>query len=613
MENLAASQHQKMSRRTSASSLYKLNKTERAHALHEKGIDDTLAATSLTHVKQLEIVKKDFSKEVRAQKDIKNFVDNSEVILDLNELTLEPIVDRLLDRMLQNDDRETVTLEEIKSSIFADKGRTRLQDKLQGMVSKEGNIEWEQTWICVPVTVPTLNKNHVGIARLRQNVNLGSHAEEIRFFILVLCPSDVKITKTSLETARTFATLFSDLSLRHNLMIATTVTEFKAHILVTSNEFASYQARPDITMIAEAVARNETADEEIKWYQIGRGLKMDFMRRIPYYLDDFKDGIFGPVGTVQKTIATTLFLYFSVILPAVALGVLNSNNTHGEISVYQVIVGQTFGAIVFTLLAGQPLVVVMTTAPLALFIKIIYTIAQDFEIDFLAFYAAIGLWNSFFLFLYSFFNMSVLMKFSSRSTEEIFSNFITIAFIKDSATNMVKTFHKHYWNDQCFPTFENITESSASNVTGYDYLKSEEAVDCNPGESFLSLILMLGTLWLGVTLFNFKQTPFLSRRKREILSDYALPVAVIVFSLIGSVLFYPTKVQTFPFEASGDIFKLVNFGSLSVGAVFGAMGLGFSLSLLFFMDQNISAAMVDSPDNKLVKGTVKKVVFEIEF
>jgi sodium borate transporter 11 len=27
-----------------------------------------------------------------------------------------------------------------------------------------------------------------------------------------------------------------------------------------------------------------------------------------------------------------------------------------------------------------------------------------------------------------------------------------------------------------------------------------------------------------------------------------------------------------------------------------------SLSLLFFMDQNISAAMVDSPDNKLVKG-----------
>src|SRR6185437_12196588 len=32
------------------------------------------------------------------------------------------------------------------------------------------------------------------------------------------------------------------------------------------------------------------------------------------------------------------------------------------------------------------------------------------------------------------------------------------------------------------------------------------------------------------------------------------------------------------------------------------MGLGFALSLLFFMDQNISAAMVNNPNNKLKKG-----------
>ena len=77
-------------------------------------------------------------------------------------------------------------------------------------------------------------------------------------------------------------------------------------------------------------------------------------------------------------------------------------------------VGQTIGALVFSVFAGQPLVVVMTTAPLALFISVIFKIASDFEIDFLAFYAAIGLWNSFFLCLYSIFNMSILMKFSSR-------------------------------------------------------------------------------------------------------------------------------------------------------------------------------------------------------
>ena len=110
-------------------------------------------------------------------------------------------------------------------------------------------------------------------------------------------------------------------------------------------------------------------------------MKRDFLKRIPYYLDDYKDGLIGPVGTVQKTVATTLFLYFSVILPAVALGVLNDYNTKGDISVYQVIVGQTFGAIIFAIFSGQPLVVVMTTAPLALFIKVYLQLIYVKKID----------------------------------------------------------------------------------------------------------------------------------------------------------------------------------------------------------------------------------------
>ena len=46
-------------------------------------------------------------------------------------------------------------------------------------------------------------------------------------------------------------------------------------------------------------------------------------------------------NTIQKTVATTLFLYFSVILPAVALGVLNAKNTNNQISVQQVIQSQS--------------------------------------------------------------------------------------------------------------------------------------------------------------------------------------------------------------------------------------------------------------------------------
>jgi sodium borate transporter 11 len=54
----------------------------------------------------------------------------------------------------------------------------------------------------------------------------------------------------------------------------------------------------------------------------------------------------------------------------------------------------------------------------------------------------------------------------------------------------------------------------------------------------------------------------------------------------------------FDSKREDNIFTIVPLHSLSVGAVFGGMGLGFCLSLLFFMDQNISAALVNAPQNK---------------
>lgn len=48
----------------------------------------------------------------------------------------------------------------------------------------------------------------------------------------------------------------------------------------------------------------------------------------------------------------------------------------------------------------------------------------------------------------------------------------------------------------------------------------------------------------------------------------------------------------------GEIFKQPPLSSLRWSAILGAMGLGFCLSLLIFMDHNIAGAMVNSPDNR---------------
>ena len=55
--DLENSSYRMSERRRSSGSLYKMNKAERARSLHEKGIDETLAATSLSHVKKTNVKK----------------------------------------------------------------------------------------------------------------------------------------------------------------------------------------------------------------------------------------------------------------------------------------------------------------------------------------------------------------------------------------------------------------------------------------------------------------------------------------------------------------------------------------------------------------------------
>ena len=108
------------------------------------------------------------------------------------------------------------------------------------------------------------------------------------------------------------------------------------------------------------------------WF--GRELKADFIRRRSWYISDWVDGFVG-YRTKQNLLSTILFLYFLCLLPVVAFGTLNEKNTKGFFSVKKAIISQGFGGILFACLAGQPLVVLLSTAPLALVTLIVYQIS----------------------------------------------------------------------------------------------------------------------------------------------------------------------------------------------------------------------------------------------
>ncbi|XP_037071831.1 sodium bicarbonate transporter-like protein 11 [Pollicipes pollicipes] len=490
---------------------------------------------------------KDFSSEVRASMDVSHFIKQAQLLLDVTETSLEGVVDRMLTALLEKE--PLTTREEAKGVLFVKDSVTQLAKTIQGTCSSPDrhtdSSDYDQSWTATMCHLPALQRRHVAIARLKHPANFGRTAKHVKLFVLILVPSKEKGTKNALETARTFATIIADMDFRQRLMEAHTEEEFMQLIV----KHTQMMAIEDGDTKVHAVNLDEEPLEDEKCCTVGTGLSADLKRRASFYIQDYVDGFVGN-KTLQKTISTTFFLYFAYVK--------------------KVIIGQTLGGLFFFVFGGQPLMVLLTTAPLAIYIKIIKNICDDFELDFFSMYCAVGLWNSFFIILYSVFDVSRLMRWSTRSTEEIFALFISIAFCVDATRDTVHNFQRNYLSPAC------LGVSEGANVTNYDVTNGTVVVidQCLRENSMLYLLLMLGTLWVGVSLYNFNKTPYLEANKREMLADYALPVAVLVMTFIGSFLFKEVKP---PVSA-------------------------FCLSLLFFMDQNISSAMVNNPGNKLKKG-----------
>lgn len=550
---------------------------------------------SLMFAKFERLPMKDFGAEVRASMDVDQFLIQAVLLLDVQETSLEGIVDKMLQKVL--DGREHLaTMAEAKETLFTHEQVHLLSRTIQGTCMREGGgFDYDQSWICAMCALPSLQKRHVAVARLKHPANMGRTCHEVRFFILVLTPSKEKGTKNALETGRTFATIFADMDFRQRLLEVHSEAEFKNVLLKHAQDLAAEQSNP----------AHQSSQAQLEFpprrCPIAQGLCDDVHRRLSFYVSDYIDGVVGH-RTIYKTISTIFFLYFACILPTIAFGALNDTNTKGKIGdVRKCIISQTIGGLSFALFGGQPLVILMTTAPLSLYIKVIYNICEDFELDFYAMYACVGLWNTFFLLLFAIFDASKLMKWCTRSTEEIFALFISIAFCVDAGRDVYKNFQRYYYASECLPPSAEALGSLLKSANNTTEALLGALPQCRRENSLLFLLLMLGTVWLAVSLYNFNKTPYLQASKREMLADYALPVAVIALSFLGAFVFREVETEQFHFGQS-DQFERARVEVLRWPAALGAMGLGLALSLLFFMDQNISAAMVNNPCNKLKKG-----------
>ncbi|XP_027692328.1 sodium bicarbonate transporter-like protein 11 isoform X1 [Vombatus ursinus] len=584
--------------------------------------EDDRSGCVLLHTSRKYLKLKNFEEEIRAHRDLDSFLARASIILDETATSLDDVLCEMLRHFCQDPSNAEpgFNFERIMATLFTDAGTPRegtvhlLSDIIQGVTATVTGIQYQQSWLCIICNIKSLQRRHVCISRLERPQNWGENSCEVRFVILVMAPPKSKSTKTATEVARTFATMFSDITFRLRLLEARTTEEFKEALMQQRHLLTVIKPRSAVISEGEIYTPARPRPHGTKdlqchnFLRLGKGIMDDIARRFPVYALDFTDGVIGNNKSLGKYFTTTIFLYFACLLPTIAFGSLNDENTKGVIDVKKTIAGQSIGGLLYALFAGQPLVVLLTTAPLALYIHVIRGICDDYHLDFHAFYAWTGLWNSFFLAVYAIFNLSLLMKVFKRSTEEIIALFISITFVLDAVKGMVKIFQKYYFGVHVSdhgdmhhsPTDLGLNASFLINSSNPTASEGEP-----PGRetALLSLLLMMGTVWLGHTLYQFKKSPYLHGRVREALSDCALPISVLTFSIVGSFVFHGIKMSKFNYNPSESLFELAKMRSLSLGAVGSAMGLGFLLSMLFFIEQNLVAALANAPENRLVKGT----------
>ncbi|KAK3554431.1 hypothetical protein QTP70_023039, partial [Hemibagrus guttatus] len=600
---------------------------------HQGGTDPDVHGCVLLNTSRRYVKLMNFEEEVRAHRDLDGFLERASILLHEDEASLDDVLKTMLRHISQ--DPHTAepgcNFEEIMSSLFTDAGSQEvnvhlLSETLQCVTATATGIQYQQSWLCILCNVKTLQRRHVCISRLDRPQNWGENCAEVRYVILILAPLKMKSTKTAMELGRTFASMFSDISFRQKLLESKTPEEFKEALVIQRYHLTAAKRK------TTAVEEEETDPHSHKplkcrdFFRVGRGIYEDLCRRLPFYISDFTDGIVGNNKALVKYMTTSIFLYIAVLLPAIAFGSLNDEITRGEIEnestpfdqsrikmlsdVQRTIIGQSIGGIIYSLFAGSPLVIPLTTAPIAIFISVIRGICDDYDLDFSAFYACIGLWNSLFLIIGGVFNLSLLVKLFKRSIEEVIAMFISVAFVADALKGTVKIFHRYYHP----PTLANgsIEElhrisaglnAGETNLTGAGLLSLPESfILCTRARPLLCLLLMLGTLWVGYTLYQFKRSPFLHAKMREILSDCALPISVLIFSYVGSYIFSDIGLPVFNYH-EGSLFRVAALEKLSGVSVVCAMGLGFLLALLIFIDQNIVVSLTNAPENRLLKGT----------
>ncbi|XP_056276011.1 solute carrier family 4 member 4a isoform X9 [Pseudoliparis swirei] len=381
-------------------------------------------------------------------------------------------------------------------------------------------------------------------------------------------------------------------------------------------------------------------DELQKTGRFCGGLLLDIKRKAPFFVSDFTDAIH------IQALSATLFIYLGTVTNAITFGGMLGDATENMQGVLESFMGTAISGGVFCLLGGQPLIILSSTGPVLVFERLLFNFSRDNELDYLEFRLWIGLWSAFYCLVLVATDASYLVQYFTRFTEEGFSCLISFIFIYDAFKKMLKLAH-HYpinadftmdyvtqydclcmapavlenssdvgdllegssdwiWNATYLPM--NATWSSLSRT---DCLKFNgelvgKACDFVPDIALMSFILFLGTYTCSMGLKKFKNSQFFPTTVRKLISDFAIILAMLIFCGVDMLVGVETPKLIVPTEFKPTSPKrgwvVPPFGGNPWWVYLASALPALLVTILVFMDQQITAVIVNRKEHMLKKG-----------
>ncbi|XP_040603556.1 sodium bicarbonate cotransporter 3 isoform X2 [Mesocricetus auratus] len=365
------------------------------------------------------------------------------------------------------------------------------------------------------------------------------------------------------------------------------------------------------------------------------GLILDIKRKAPFFLSDFKDAL------SLQCLASILFLYCACMSPVITFGGLLGEATEGRISAIESLFGASLTGIAYSLFAGQPLTILGSTGPVLVFEKILFKFCRDYHLSYLSLRTSIGLWTSFLCIVLVATDASSLVCYITRFTEEAFAALICIIFIYEALEKLfhlgeIYAFNMHNNLDEltsytCVctepsnPSNETIELWKRKNVTSHSIFWGNLTVsECKafhgmfvgsacgphgpyvPDVLFWCVVLFFTTFFLSSFLKQFKTKRYFPTKVRSTISDFAVFLTIVIMVAIDYLVGIPSPKLNVPekFEPTdpsrGWIISPLGdnpWWTLLIAAVPALL-----CTILIFMDQQITAVIINRKEHKLKKG-----------